>query len=117
MRHVIRVLLASVALVAASATAHAQDKLYSVQKDGSSMTYTLKHPAHTVVGVAKKDVEGKVKLTGGNAQVMVRVAVAAFDSDNSNRDAHAKELIEAAKHPFVELKALADLIKSISQEI
>jgi polyisoprenoid-binding protein YceI len=90
------------------ATAHAQDKVLSVDPKASSVKYKLVHKAHTVVGVARKDIEGKAKITGGNAQLMVRIPVAAFDSENSNRDAHMKEAVEASKYPNVELKALAE---------
>ena len=37
--------------------------------------------------------------------------MAAFDSENSNRDSHMREAVEEAKYPFVELKAVADNIK------
>lgn len=91
----------------AAAPALAEDKVYSVA-GGSKITYKLVHKAHTVVGVAKKDIEGKAKISGGGAQLMVRVPVASFDSENSNRDAHMKEAVEASKFPNVELKAVAD---------
>ncbi len=81
-------------------------KIYSVA-EGSTVKYTLVHKAHTVVGVAKKDIDGKVKLQAGQAQLMVRIPIASFDSENSNRDAHMKEAVEAAKFPNVELKAVA----------
>lgn len=94
-------------LCSAGAAAAADDKVYSV--DGKSkVTYHLVHKAHTVVGTAKKDIDGKVKFAKGGAQLMVRIPIASFDSDNSNRDAHMKEAVEAAKHPNVELKAIAD---------
>jgi len=92
-----------------AASAHADDGVvYSVDSHASKITYTLVHKAHTVVGVAKKDIDGKVKLSKGDAQLMVRVPVASFDSENSNRDTHMQEAVEASKHPNVELKAVAD---------
>jgi len=93
-------------MVAGTARAE-DDKIYSVDSH-SKVTYTLVHKAHTVVGVAKKDIEGKVKISKGAAQLMVRVPVANFDSENSNRDTHMKEAVEASKHPNVELKAVAE---------
>ena len=40
---------------------------------------------------------------------MVRVPVESFDSENSNRDAHMKEVVEAARFGFVDLKATGEL--------
>jgi polyisoprenoid-binding protein YceI len=40
---------------------------------------------------------------------MVRVPSDSFDSGNVNRDAHAKEAVEAARYPFVVLKATGAL--------
>jgi polyisoprenoid-binding protein YceI len=63
---------------------------------------------HKVHGTSKR-VEGKAVITpDGKAQVMVRVPVESFDTDNTNRDAHMKESVEAARYPMVELKAVAD---------
>lgn len=87
--------------------AAAQETL-AVDGSQSRITYHLVHKMHKVDGVSKK-VEGKaVLLPDGKAQVQVRAPVESFDSGNVNRDAHMKEAVEAAKFPFVELKALAD---------
>lgn len=102
---VARIVIAGVLFAAAPALA--EDKVYSVG-GGSKVTYKLVHKAHTVVGIAKKDIEGKAKVSGGTAQLMVRIPVASFDSENSNRDAHMKESVEASKFPNVELKAVAE---------
>src|SRR5690349_6047956 len=82
-------------------------KMYSIVEP-SQVKYTLVHKAHTVIGLAKKGVEGKAKLQGSTAQLMARIPVASFDSQNSNRDAHMKEAVEASKFPNVELKAIAE---------
>jgi polyisoprenoid-binding protein YceI len=75
----------------------------------SSVSYTAVHKLHKVVGVAKK-LEGRARiLPDGQVQAMVRVPVEAFDSGNGNRDAHVKESIGAARFPFVELKAVAQI--------
>jgi len=70
----------------------------------STATYHLIHKMHKVDAVSKK-VEGKAVLTDGKAQVMVRIPVDSFDSENVNRDAHMKETVEAATYPTIELKA------------
>ena len=92
-------------LAALSAEAH----LYTVDAAKSSIGFTLIHKMHTVKGEAKKGVEGKAKVSDGGSQVAVRAAVTNFDSGNANRDAHMMEVIEAAKFPSVELKAVADV--------
>jgi polyisoprenoid-binding protein YceI len=102
-----RALLISCALLLPLA-AHAEDKLYSVVADKSVVKYTLVHKAHTFVGTADKGIEGKVKLTGGAAQLMVRIPVVNFDSGNSNRDSNMRDTVEALKYPNVELKAVAE---------
>jgi polyisoprenoid-binding protein YceI len=90
----------------AATTATATD--FNVVPAESSLTYHLVHKMHKVDGVSHK-VEGKARLApDGKAQVMIRVPSESFDSGNVNRDAHMKEAVEAAKYPFIELKALAD---------
>jgi len=99
---------AVVAGAAAVARAQAPGTEYSVVPAESSITYHLVHKLHHVEGTSHK-VEGKARLLpDGKAQVMVRAPAASFDSGNVNRDAHMKEAVDAAKYPWVELKALAD---------
>lgn len=75
---------------------------------GSTLAYHLKHPFHGVDGVSRA-AEGKARmLPDGTVQVMVRARVDSFDSGNSNRDAHMKEVTEAARLPWVVLKAVAE---------
>jgi polyisoprenoid-binding protein YceI len=75
---------------------------------GSTLAYHLKHPFHGVDGVSRA-AEGKARmLPDGTVQVMVRARVDSFDSGNSNRDAHMQEVTDAARHPYVVLKAVAD---------
>lgn len=102
------VLLAALVVIGATRTASADDKLYSVQAGKSFVKYTLVHKAHTFVGTADKGIEGKVKLTGTTAQLMVRIPVGNFDSGNSNRDSNMRDVVEATKFPNVELKAIAE---------
>jgi polyisoprenoid-binding protein YceI len=78
-------------------------------RPGSTLSFTLVHRFHEVTGVSRA-VEGKARLLpGGAVQVMVRVRVDSFDSGNGNRDAHMLEATEAARFPFVTLKAVGAL--------
>lgn|SRR5574341_131503 len=75
---------------------------------GSTLSYHLAHRLHSVDGVSHA-VEGKARLLpDGKVQVMVRARVDSFDSGNSNRDAHMLEVTDAARDPWVVLKAVAD---------
>ena len=95
-----------VLLFAGLAHAEAPDAL-SIAAE-SKVSYILVHKMHKVEGTSTK-IEGKALiLPDGKAQVMVRVPVESFDSKNVNRDAHMKEAVEAARFPFVEIKALVD---------
>ncbi len=79
-----------------------------VKTDVSSVTYHVVHKLHKVDGVSKK-VDGRARVqVGGPTQVAIRVPIESFDSDNVNRDAHMKEVAEAARYPYVEVKAVAD---------
>jgi polyisoprenoid-binding protein YceI len=101
-----RTFVGAIALLASPA-AWAQQAL-TLDTGSSTVTYTLVHKLHKVNGVSKK-AEGKANLApDGKAQVVVRVPVDSFDSENVNRDSHMKEAVEAAKFPNVELKALGD---------
>ena len=92
----------------AAPAAVAAPVLLSIDAASSSITYHLVHKLHKIDGASKK-VDGKVRiLPTGQAQVMVRVPTESFDSGNSNRDAHMKDTVEAAKFPVIELKAAAD---------
>ena len=86
-------------------------RTYSVRSADSSLTYRLKHKLHVVEGTARPT-EGKARLLpDGTLQVAVRANVADFDSGNSNRDSHMKEVTEATKYPTVEFKGVATGVK------
>ena len=105
-----RNLTIAVVLVAAAAVARAQAPAteYNIVPAESSITYHLVHKLHHVEGTSNK-VEGKARLMpDGKAQVLVRAPSASFDSKNVNRDEHMKEAVEAAKYPWIELKALGE---------
>ncbi len=80
----------------------------SADPAASSISYHMVHKLHKFDAVSKK-VEGKVRiLPTGVAQIAMRAPVESFDSGNSNRDAHMKEVTEAARFPQVEFKGLCD---------
>lgn len=88
--------------------AAAADDSYNVRSGDSKLTYHIVHKLHRVDGVSKK-LEGKARLLpNGQAQVMIRVPSESFDSENSNRDAHMKETIEAARYSSIEFKAVCE---------
>ncbi|HYO53667.1 YceI family protein [Archangium sp.] len=108
--------LALLASLLLSTSALAQEaanaaRMYSVRPGDSSLTYRLKHKLHVVEGKARPT-EGKARLLpDGTLQVAVRANVADFDSGNSNRDAHMKEVTEATKFPTLEFKGVATGVK------
>jgi polyisoprenoid-binding protein YceI len=74
-------------------------------RPGSSVSYHLDHTLHDVTGVSKA-LEGTARLLpGGTVEVLIRVRVDSFDSGNGSRDAKMLEVTEAARFPFVLLKA------------
>src|SRR4051794_6329614 len=96
-----------VALLLAPAAAQAQQS-FTLDGGGAAGTYTVVHKLHKFSATSKK-ADGKANIgADGKTQVLVRVPVESFDSDNVNRDAHMKETVEAAKFPTVELKAIGD---------
>ncbi|MBJ6760867.1 YceI family protein [Myxococcaceae bacterium JPH2] len=106
-----RFALLALLCVALPCVAAAQAKSYSVNKEGSTLSYKLKHKLHEVVGTAHPS-EGKARLLpDGTLQVAVRANVKDFDSGNSNRDAHMQEVTEAAKFPLVDFKGVATGVK------
>jgi polyisoprenoid-binding protein YceI len=81
---------------------------YNVVASDSKIGYLVVHPLHKVNGQSKA-VSGRARLSAaGQAQVMVSAGIESFDSGNANRDAHVKEVLEAARYPKVEIKALTD---------
>ena len=87
-----------------AAPALAED--FSVDK--GQIVFHMKHKLHKFDGVTHA-VEGRAHVSGDQVQVAVRARVESFDSGDSNRDAHMKEVIEAARFPFVEIKAASEL--------
>lgn len=105
---------AAVLCLALATSGHAQAPagsaavVLSTDPGASSIGYHMVHKLHKFDALSKK-VEGKVKiLPTGTVQIAMRAPVESFDSGNSNRDAHMKEVTEAARYPHVELKGLCD---------
>jgi polyisoprenoid-binding protein YceI len=70
----------------------------------SSVRYHLHHRMHDVDGRATA-LEGKALIApDGEVRAMFRIPVASFDSGDANRDAHTREVLEAARYPFVVFK-------------
>ncbi|HEY2746158.1 MAG TPA: YceI family protein [Polyangia bacterium] len=100
--------LSLLVVLLAATVARAQAPAVELAVTGGEVTYHLVHKMHKVDASSHK-IEGKARIApDGKAQVMVRVPSESFDSNNVNRDAHMKETVEAAKYPWVELKALGD---------
>ncbi len=74
--------------------------------EGGEISYTVVHKFHEVKGVSK-DVEVMALLDAQGLKVMARAAIKSFNSGNSSRDAHVLEVVDAAHHPTVTVRALA----------
>jgi len=94
-----------IASAAFAADPAAAPRSFAVLPEKSEVTFKVIHKFHEVVGKAKAEGKARV-LPDGTVQVQVLARVAEFDSGNANRDAHMKEVTEAAKFPTVELKAV-----------
>lgn len=83
------------------------------KKETSEITYSASHSLHDWTGV-NKEVNAVIVLedSGSTIQkVAVSALVADFDSQNSNRDSHALEVLESIKYPKVQFVST-----SISQQ-
>lgn len=79
----------------------AQSKFTDAMKDGSTVTYKLVHPLHTIVATSK-DVAYRLEYDPATKElksISAKVDVTSFDSGNSNRDSHAMEVIDAITYP------------------
>jgi polyisoprenoid-binding protein YceI len=69
-----------------------------------TLTYTVVHKLHQVRGTTRQ-VEGRaLAQPDGTVRVQVRAKVASFDSGNSNRDEHMREVTHEHVHPYAEVK-------------
>lgn len=73
-----------------------------LDKSKSSITYSMNHLLHAWDGTSR-DLNGVVLLGSDNKieKVAIATKVSAFDSENSNRDAHLLEVVEALKYPNI----------------
>src|SRR5437867_6702433 len=72
-----------------------------------TLTYTVVHKLHEVRGTTRQ-VEGRaLAQPDGGLRVQVRAKVASFDSGNSNRDEHMREVTHEPSHPYVQIKGTA----------
>ena len=81
----------------------AQKKRLSAEAKSSEIRYSMVHPMHSWEAISKSFQcvlvwdETKQQIEA----VAVAVPVKSFDSQNSNRDSHALEVLEALKYPNV----------------
>jgi polyisoprenoid-binding protein YceI len=72
-----------------------------------TLHYKVVHKLHEVSGTTHA-VEGRALLQpGGTLRVQVRAKVASFDSGNSSRDEHVREVTHEPLHPYVQIKGTA----------
>ena len=79
----------------------AQSKFTDAMSDGSTVTYRIVHPLHTIVATSK-EVAYRLEYdaaTKAIKSIAAKVDVTSFDSGNSNRDSHAMEVIDAISYP------------------
>jgi polyisoprenoid-binding protein YceI len=82
----------------------------SLDAAASTLGFQLGHALHKVHGTLRPGaLEGRAAIdrTSHAARAELRARVDAFSTGNVNRDAHMFEVIEAARFPLVELKAIA----------
>jgi len=104
--------VALVGLLAAAIAARAEEAVPAVfnVREGT-LGYTITHKLHEVRGTTH-DFEGKVVVApDGTARVQVRARVASFDSGNSNRDEHMREVTHEVEHPYCSVKGIATGVK------
>jgi polyisoprenoid-binding protein YceI len=78
---------------------------------GGELSYTVVHKLHEVKGTTH-EIEGRAALgPDGTLKVQVRAKVASFDSGNSNRDEHMREVTHEPLHPMVQVKGTAPGVK------
>jgi polyisoprenoid-binding protein YceI len=73
-----------------------------LDKSKSSITYSMNHILHAWDGTSR-DLNGVVLVGAENRieKVAIATKVSSFDSENSNRDAHLLEVVEALKYPNI----------------
>ncbi len=96
-----RVVSVLFAVLLVAGALNAEVKKVQADKSGTTITYHLVHPLHKIDAVSK-DVNCSAEIDSSArsfSSVTVSVDVTTFDSDNSNRDSHAMEVIDALEYP------------------
>ena len=104
--------VAFVGLFATAIAARAEEAAPAVfnVREGT-LRYTITHKLHEVRGITH-DFEGRVVVPpDGSARVQVRAKVASFDSCNSNRDEHMREVTHEVEHTYCSVKGIATGVK------
>jgi polyisoprenoid-binding protein YceI len=75
----------------------------AANKSESFLRYTLSHPMHESIGTTKDFICNAYYDANSKqiSKIAVAATVASFDSQNSSRDSHALEVLEAIKYPKV----------------
>lgn len=95
-------LAAGLLLASKVGAAEPRTRTFSLEK--GTITYRVVHKLHKVEGTTHA-VEGKALLEeDGTAKVQVRAKVASFDSGNSNRDVHMREVTHEPIHSYASVK-------------
>jgi hypothetical protein len=101
-------MLGTVALALLVGAAPAGGRLLDLRE--GTLSYTVVHKLHEVRGTTSQ-VEGRALLQeGGAGRVQVRAKIASFDSGNSNRDVHMREVTHEGAHPYATVKGTIDSV-------
>lgn len=87
--------------------AAAQTVWVDVKKGDASMTYRLSHPLHEIEATSG-EVDYRAKIDPLKLEIVSvtgLVDVMTFSSENSNRDSHAMEVIDAITYPFANFES------------
>lgn len=71
--------------------------------DQSTLTYHVSHPLHQTDGVSHA-ARGKGVCHDGQCDFLVAVAVKSFDSGDSNRDLHMRQVTKGAEFPMATVR-------------
>lgn len=71
--------------------------------DKSSLSYTMTHPVHEVVGTSRA-AKGKGVCQAGYCDFLIAAPVKTFDSGDTNRDLHMLQVVRGAEYPIVTVR-------------
>jgi hypothetical protein len=71
--------------------------------DKSTLTYHVSHPLHETEGVSH-EARGKGVCHAGQCDFLIAVPVKSFDSGDSNRDLHMRQVTRADQFPLVSVR-------------